>query len=52
MDYKTWKETKDNNNSANYERLETLKKQYGFHVIEESTNSGKICLYKYIRTIL
>jgi hypothetical protein len=35
MDYKTWKQTKENNNSANYERLETLKKQYGFEVVEE-----------------
>lgn len=41
MDYKTWKATKDNNTSANYERLEKLKKQYGFKVVEENMNSGK-----------
>jgi hypothetical protein len=43
MDYKTWKETKDNNTSTSYERLETLKKQYGFEVVEE-----KMCTEKSI----
>jgi len=42
MDYKTWKNTKDNNNSANYERIETLKKQYGFEVVEEKMCTKKV----------
>lgn len=43
MDYKTWKNTKDNTQSTTRERFETLQKEYGFHVIEE--NKG---LYKCI----
>jgi hypothetical protein len=41
MDYKTWKKTKENNNSTNFERLETLKKQYGFEMVEENNGAQK-----------
>lgn len=41
MDYKTWKATKDNNKSANRERLLVFQKQYEFEVVEENGKSGK-----------